>query len=105
MSINSLFYTSVLCKAASVVALAVFFFSYWSGVDVRTLTLCLGASLASLIVGQGFHFYFEQVVAHIAIAKHTAEKNMIKEIIDEAGDKNVVITDHPLFTQKEEDND
>lgn len=106
MSINSLFYTSLCCKLASVVALLVFFYAYWANLDDRTMLLALSLSFTSYLVGRAFHFYFEQVVARIAVAKHIAEKNILEQIEAESTDEDTNIFAHPLFEEKEEeDND
>lgn len=98
MSINSLFYTSLTCRIASVVSIVVFFYSYWFGLENRLLILCLGISLAAWIVGKGFYFYFEQVVIRLAIAKHAAHQNMLDRIEEK---ETKVDIKHPLFDKED----
>lgn len=102
MSISSLFYTSVACRIASVFSLAVFFYSYWTGLENRLLILCLGIALTAWLVGTGFYYYFEQVVTKLAVAKHIARQNMIDRIVEEENQETKAEVKHPLFTKEDE---
>lgn len=105
MSINSLYYTSIIAKIASFFSLGVFVYSYWAGLDNRLLILCLGISLGAWLIGKAFEAYFTQVVTKIAIAKHIAEQNMLNEIIEEEAREAVRESKkeakHPLFEEKD----
>ena len=101
MKMNQIFYAALTARIVSLLCLAVFFYSLYSDLEVKTTMQALGISFTAWLVGSFFVGVYKDSLARIITATMVAADNVEEEVQRDDDEDNY--SSHPIF--EDDDNE
>jgi hypothetical protein len=100
MKMKQIFFAALTARIISLICLAVFFFTMYAELEIRTSMQALGLSFTAWLVGSFFVGIYKDNITRMAVAKMTDSDDVEEQPGDDEKDE---YPSHPIF--EEDDNE